>query len=105
MKRKRIPGVAQIIWKGARDQVRRRRWKLLFRLGCWIALISLLLFSCLGCLLFGVLVGRAGAAISSHPAPESPPAVADAIPTYSLLPTAHCPLTTNNYPLIYGGVT
>jgi len=104
MKRKRIPGVAQIIWKGARDQVRRRRWKLLFRLGCWIALISLLLFSCLGCLLFGVLVGRAGAAIGSHPALEPPPAMAN-FTTHSPFPTNNYQLTTTNYPLTYGGVT
>jgi hypothetical protein len=62
MKRKWLRGVSRIVWVGLRDPVRRRRWKLLFRLGCGMALVSLLLFVCLGCLFLGVLVGRAGAA-------------------------------------------
>jgi len=62
MKRKWLRGVSQIVWVGLRDPVRRRRWKLLFRLGCGMALVSLVLFVCLGCLFLGVLVGRAGAA-------------------------------------------
>jgi hypothetical protein len=62
MKRKWLRGVSQIVWVGLKDPVRRRRWRLLTRLGCWMALASLLLLACVGCLLLGILVGRAGAA-------------------------------------------
>jgi len=61
IKRKWLRGLAQIVWKGARDPVRRRRWKLLFRFGCLVALVSLFLFCCLGCLLLGALAGRVSA--------------------------------------------
>jgi hypothetical protein len=62
MKRKWLRGASRIVWVGLKDPVRRRRWRLLVRLGCWMALASLLLLACVGCLLLGILVGRAGAA-------------------------------------------
>ena len=53
--------MVRLVWTIARDPVRRNRWWRRIRRGCGIALILLLLLSCLSCLLLGVLVGQVSA--------------------------------------------
>lgn len=52
---------AQMIWEVLQNPRNRSLWWRRIRRGCGIILLLILLFSCLSCILLGVLVGRAGA--------------------------------------------
>ena len=53
--------VAQTVWAVLTNPAQRSLWRRRITRGCGIALILLLLLSCLSCVLLGVLVGRATA--------------------------------------------
>jgi len=50
-----------MIWEVLQNPRNRSLWWRRIRRGCGIILLLILLFSCLSCILLGVLVGRAGA--------------------------------------------